>query len=331
MNLIQTAVICLVLVASGSHETQAPKNGTPRQQSPSPSSAKVEPEQSQPPRTKDQPHEKQEHNGPQSVRIVGINRDEWDWISWGGGIVLVVVGCGGVLVANGTLRQIRRQSLELGRQRIAMQQTIGAMKVQNDILTESVAVAKQSAETTAKSFKAMIYKERARLSLEIVSYSLEPIAKINYRITCHGTTPAYILSNWESASIQPVHDFPWPTTAFGFALTDVPSVVPTGPIEGYVFIHEEGGQKTSAANLEAAIKRGEKHIHFRVRISYKDIFEDEHQLVLAKVYGVPPFANLHALARLIHGYLSPERYPEWRDSAYTYGDDKEHYSSYGTE
>jgi hypothetical protein len=82
----------------------------------------------------------------------------------------------------------------------------------------------------------MIDKERARLSLEIGEFNFGNIPVVNYKITCHGTTPAYIVSSWEMTNLNPIPDFGWPEDAFGLELQKFPSVLPVGIFEGYNFI-----------------------------------------------------------------------------------------------
>ena len=57
-------------------------------------------------------------------------RDRYDWITWGGGVLLSLVGIGGVIVAVGTLRFIKRQVIEMRRQGRVMHRTLQSIEKQ---------------------------------------------------------------------------------------------------------------------------------------------------------------------------------------------------------
>jgi hypothetical protein len=86
-----------------------------------------------------------------------------EWAIWGANLALAIVGIGGIVVAICTLCFIKRQAIEMRRQRITMEKTLNAirqqatlMEEQSDILKSSVAVAKESADSAEKSAEAAI-------------------------------------------------------------------------------------------------------------------------------------------------------------------------------
>ena len=162
-------------------------------------------------------------------------------------------------------------------------------------------------------------KERARLSLEIKSYEFGRLPVVNYELTCHGTTPAYVIENWESVTLNPAPDYPWPKTAFGFPLRDLPSVVAPGKISSEIFIMGTD-RSMSAEDTKAAVERGSLFLHFRVRLRYKDIFETEHTLVENRVYGVPhPHKSYDRSQGSYLMLASGARPSQWWQSEYQYG------------
>ncbi|WP_353066660.1 hypothetical protein RBB77_08970 [Tunturibacter psychrotolerans] len=221
-----------------------------------------------------------------------------------------------------TQSKIMRKTLK------AIRVQANTMNAQTTILSESVAVAKQSAQTTADSLNAMIDKERARLSIEIGKLNFGPNPSVYYRITCHGTTPAYMVSSWQLTGLYPIPDFGWPKEAFGFELNDLPSVIPVGVFEGYNFIMSTNRKPGSFAridwgDIENKISSGESYLHFRVRVLYRDIFDDvrTHELQISKIYGVKLQDQPQTLFDKLYG--KPTKvlgtFPEWSDSAFKFG------------
>jgi hypothetical protein len=71
-------------------------------------------------------------------------------------------------------------------------------------------------------------------------------------------------------------------------------------------------KSTSSSAVEKAIGDGSQYLHFRVRIVYEDIFGDEHELIVNKIYGSKPELGIYDIP-MGHGF------PRWHDSAYQYG------------
>jgi hypothetical protein len=215
----------------------------------------------------------------------------------------------------GSLHAIRRQVI--------------SMRQQTAILADSVAIAEKSSETTAESLKAMIDKERARLSIEIVRFNFGEIPSVSYKITCHGTTPAYLVSSWERTGLYPIPDFGWPEDDFGFTLDRLPSVIPVGIFENYALIMgvERESRPFARADwgtVENKISNGESYLHFRVRILYKDVFDDlrTHELQISKIYGVKMEKAPATILEVLSGKPAEMRlgnFPNWSDSIYKFG------------
>jgi len=226
--------------------------------------------------------------------------------------LLFLVGAGGIGIATITLIVIRRQTYEMAYQRIIMRHSLSAMRAQSDLIKTQM--------------EHVISKERPRLSMEIKSFELGEVPVINYELTCHGTTPAYVQSSWESATLLPVPDFGWSKDAvYGFPLRGLPEVIPNKTIEGYVFIMDtcRDPRYLTQAAREAGINNGELWIIFRVRIVFKDIFDEkrEHEYVLSKVYGLKRM-KIKSDDLVSKGMLgwNISLSPEWADSAYKYGE-----------
>jgi hypothetical protein len=158
-------------------------------------------------------------------------------------------------------------------------------------------------------------RERGRLSIQVADFELGKFPVVNYKLTCHGTSPAFVKSSWELTSLLPIPDFEWSKEAYGTALSGLPEVVSNGTTENYTFIMGTDREHSTPDSLKRAIEKGDLYLHFRVRIAYEDIFEEKHDLLVSKVYGLPPknpYSGLYGLET---------RYPEWRDSACKYGQD----------
>jgi hypothetical protein len=271
----------------------------------------------------------------QSQQEAAYNIDKDDYENKRKNYELLLTG----MIAAAALAQVATATVQIciyRKQSGIMKKTLGAVRIQANtmaaqttILGESVAVAKRSAETTAESFRAMIDKERARLSLEIGEFNFGEIPVVNYKITCHGTTPAYIVSSWEMTTLNPFPDFGWPEDAFGVELQQFPSVLPVGIFEGYNFIMGTDRKAISMSTLDKKISDGKLYLHFRVRVLYKDVFDSVrvHELQISKIYGVKPAKPTQSLfERLAGREINPVyggtfgKYPSWEDSAYKFGE-----------
>lgn len=239
---------------------------------------------------------------------VSISRDWMDRGVWVFSGLLVVVGFLQVWLVWRTLGAIKRQAA-------IMEAQAEQIDMQTDILFKSVSIA-ETAQQNA------INKERPRLSIEIKNFVLGEIPVINYELTCHGTTPAYVQSSWEMTSLARIPDFVWLKTAYGFPLKDLPEVVPSGTIKGFVFImgSDNCGYPSGNSQMEA-LEKGELYLHFRVRITFKDIFDEdrEHEYLFSKIYGLNKGKTY---SDSVNEMLGMPLYPGWGDSAFKYGQDE---------
>ena len=236
---------------------------------------------------------------------VSIVRNWIDWGVWVFSGLLVIVGFLQVWILGRTLGAIKRQA-------VTMESQAEHMDTQTDILFKSVSIA-ETAQQNA------INKERPRLSIEIKDFVFGEISVLNYELTCHGTTPAYVQSSWELTSLTAIPDFPWTKSQYGISLGDLPEVVSVGTIKGFVFIMgtDDCGFLTEDSQREA-LDNGGLYLHFRVRIVFKDIFDDmqEHEYLLSKVYGLK---NAESDSSSVGNMLGLPSYPGWGDSVYKYG------------
>jgi hypothetical protein len=172
---------------------------------------------------------------------------------------------------------------------------------------------KIAADASFAQIELMKSKERPRLSIEIQRVDLGETPVLEYKLTCHGTTPAFIKSSWQMTSFLPINDLPWVRGEYGSQIADLHDVVSNGTTEGHFFIMETDGGTAIQKAREEALHKGMTYIHFRVRITYEDIFDGRHEMLVSKVYGLPPENPLGKDVAMR---------PEWRDSAFKYGQDE---------
>jgi hypothetical protein len=125
-----------------------------------------------------------------------------------------------------TLRAIERQTGEL-------QESVSVART-------NAAAAKASAEAATKNIEMLISKERARIRIEEVEAKFVTMAvrfgtfpresdRIEFRITCHGSTPAFILDSytdaWVSESVEA------PSTNAVFMPMSLPKVISQNTVE----------------------------------------------------------------------------------------------------
>jgi hypothetical protein len=205
-------------------------------------------------------------------------RDRFDWITWGGGMLLTIVGIGGIVVAIVTLCFIKRQAIEMRRQRITMEKTLNAirqqanhMERQTGILENSVKAADISAKAAQASVDGMISKERARIRVEITGVELDKgVANVTYAVTCFGPTSAFVIDAWATAETSPA-DVPL-TMDLKFPMS-LPPVLHDQELKKSAFIANK--LKFETSDIEDFHKQ-RLYIHICGVISYKDVFDREH-------------------------------------------------------
>jgi hypothetical protein len=166
----------------------------------------------------------------------------------------------------------------------------------------------KQALNTANQIDLIIEKEKGRLSLTDVELSMEDgFPVVRYWVANHGTTPAFITASWYICEVLPISDLEWPQEQLGSVLRDLPEVISSDRLLGKAFVWHIGAYKTWD-ETENSIKNGENWLFFRVRITYRHIFDDinTETLTVSKVYG---------LDRSRGGMFA-----EWRDSRYAYGE-----------
>jgi hypothetical protein len=176
--------------------------------------------------------------------------------------------------------------------------------------------------------QACIYRKQSRIMLDSLHAIRRQGLSMRQQTTILSESFAIAKQSAETG-LYPIPDFGWPKEAFGFELTDLPSVLPVGIFEGDNFIMGTDRKSSSFVrsdwgDIEKKISSGESHLHFRVRVLYRDIFDDvrTHELQISRVYGVKlqekpraPFEVLYGKpAEMVLGTL-----PDWSDSAYKFG------------
>jgi hypothetical protein len=229
----------------------------------------------------------------------------------------------GIGFASYSLHYLRKQTGEIEAQRMTMQDSLEAMRSQSRILDRQAEHLKDSVDlafkgwlSSEKAFLAMKSKERAKLDLEIgeIDFSLPCV---HYKLNCRGITPAYITSSWHSVHVAPMEDIEWSKQEFGTKIHQLAAVIPTGTTEDYFFLVGAGTLLSPDPSIEGQISKGELFIHFKLWISYKDIFDDPHTFYFYKIYGSHKYPRLGYLAGL---YSTANRSPEWYDSKHKYGE-----------
>jgi hypothetical protein len=170
----------------------------------------------------------------------------------------------------------------------------------------------RQAEVMKLQLDTSISQERPRLSVEITGFNLGNIPTVEYELMCHGTTPAFISSSWQSVTAVPIPDYGWPRDAFGFPMGGLPSVLTTGTIKRAEFImFSPGYEQRDEAILLKNLEHAELYLHFRLRIVFTDIFDPkvEHEFIFRRIYGTDQRPSpIYAI-----------RYPGWNASEYSYG------------
>jgi hypothetical protein len=216
-------------------------------------------------------------------------KDGWDKAAVFSNYLLVIVGIGGVVVAIITICFIKRQAVEMRRQRILTKKTLVAIKVQaghmesqTTILRDSVAVAKKSADSAEESIALMKSKERARITVKIPSagrWVTDMFWGIRFHVGNIGPSDAFNVSimarlEFTQSSIPPKIPSPhgiryFPRIRAGKRVSPI-----TGPNDW------EGSGEAEFDRWDeermASVAGGKTFMHMRGTVDYEDIFGDPH-------------------------------------------------------
>lgn len=136
-----------------------------------------------------------QHQSPYEIRVISTPaKDGWDITSVGINALLAVVGIAGIVVALLTLRKIRVQATEMSLQRKAMEDTLGAINRQANLMEQQIIGADITAQ---KQLRAYVYIDSAALKFPQPGV---PEAEIYFK-NC-GQTPAYEVRGWIHAWIE---------------------------------------------------------------------------------------------------------------------------------
>jgi hypothetical protein len=122
-----------------------------------------------------------------------------EWAIWGANIALAIVGIGGIVVAIWTLCFIKRQAVEMCRQRITMEKTLNAIRQQANHMERQTGILEKSVVAAQASADAYVATERPFVMIECRGESFWAVN--------HGKSPAQIIfSNPVPFTIYPKFD-----------------------------------------------------------------------------------------------------------------------------
>ncbi len=185
-------------------------------------------------------------SAPESVTInniapLSVSRDWLDYATWGGSVLLLLVGVVGVVLANRTLRAIEIQAKEMSRQN------------QNQIS-----------------------KERAKLRVELERFSGEPYDPIgfvvNAKVSIFGVTEAIIEKTAFVAQIVKADQSKWGADWFP-EMPGVPKVIPPGsnPINTHTFLQRPVSVLAGDEGIGDVLS-GASIVYCTGEIHYTDVF-----------------------------------------------------------
>ena len=221
---------------------------------------------------------------------VTIAKDGIDWATVAN-YLLVVVGIGGIAVAIWTLCYIRKQAIEMRRQRILMLRTLRAIQKQARHMGDQTTILGNSVIAAQKSADAADISAKAAMGVAVPTLRIEGFAlqgdwhnpdnlrfpRVSILLRNHGTTPAFL----QGLSLAFVcGDLPEKPEYKG---CPVPSdnVVPPGKT-----ISLDGGHFLPSLSQEDVQSVLDERHGFAVcgRVSYEDIFESPmRHLVFSKI------------------------------------------------
>jgi hypothetical protein len=186
------------------------------------------------------------------------------------------------LVYSRQAREMRRQRHEIKRQRHVMFQQWNAMREQGSlmekqtvVLERSVAAAENSADAAKNNIELFINRERAWLRIEVAPLELykDEILGVRYQVLHYGPTDAILTNSTASAIVTDSTDISseWESQyPFGFG-PDPQIIKPTQPpISGSIPI--ETRDDFSREEESAALREGQRFIHFTGFFEYRDVF-----------------------------------------------------------
>jgi hypothetical protein len=216
-------------------------------------------------------------------------KDGWDKAAVFSNYLLVIIGIGGVVVAIITICFIKRQVVEMRRQRVLTEKTLvainvqaGHMESQTKILQDSVAVAKKSADSAEKSLVLMKSKERARLTVKIPPVRF-PVTDmfwgIAFQVGNIGPSDAFNIAimarlEFTTSHVSPKIPSPHGIRYFPRIRAGKRVRFVTGPNDW------DGSAKAGFDGWDegrmASVASGKTFMHLRGTVDYEDVFGDPH-------------------------------------------------------
>jgi hypothetical protein len=206
---------------------------------------------------------------------VSITKDWLDWGGWIFSLFLVVVGALQVVV-------LIRQAGLMGKHAEHLKNLATAAN-------DNALAAKDGAEAANKNIEMFISKERARIVVTLQKLTLVPKSgaayTVDYVVSSHGPTPAFITDTRCVAYILPITSIASPDAgeAFNFPVYSLPKVISPNstPQETFAFLYVD------ESNL-SQIKAGRLFVGMRGFIKYKDVFDRDRQTGFRYVWKYLP-------------------------------------------
>jgi hypothetical protein len=165
---------------------------------------------------------------------------------------------------------------------------------------EQAKATQDSADAAKTSLEMLISKERARIWIEPAPLDLDKERSVEYKLSFHGTTPAFILDAQAGTDIT---DSPDPATGWerlSLPMVPIPrQITPQTPLDAMPHLTIS----MSEEDVEA-IRGGTKFFHFRGFIKYRDVFDRERETSFCYCWNVY-FGHVGAI-------LVPIRFERWQ-------------------
>jgi hypothetical protein len=178
-------------------------------------------------------------------------------------LILCVVGIAGVISAVCTLKWIARQTHYMKKQ-------TGILIQYNRATRDAADAAIKNADAANRNIDLFISKERARVRVEVDTWTPTSGSPVSYKVNLYGPTAAFIIKTCAIAYIGGQNEPPALSPSI-----PIPSgvILPSSPtIDGFAFIFPSF--KLNPSQI-ADVREGRLFIHFTGFIRYRDIFSPD--------------------------------------------------------
>lgn len=271
---------------SGSTAVKPPSPAS--QQSP-PITNTVQPNSTEAPKADDQPQSIKVRELP-PVTVVPPKKNFWDKF-------YIYLTAALVLIGIGTLGAIWYQAVKTRDAAEATSISARAAQQSLTILERQTAATEIAANAARDNIELFINKERARLRVGLEKLNLEPEAEgayiVNFKITIHGTTEAFITDAQGVAGFLPLEHINHTDYVPFMYKIRVPDVISPNsePIEDFAIF---GGGDTDVIN---EIKLDRLFVYIRGFIKYKDVFDKERETSFRYVWKYSKYSPVGDLSR----------------------------------